>query len=195
MKVVQVFLLISFVLFIGCANSNGKELYDNGSQEFCDTKKGYCLSAEKTFWGIGAWQESVGMSGQVVEHLTSNDVSIDSQLFTSIEIHHSPPSCGATTTGVVDGTVVEGVGNYAIWGKVFEEEKAPFSTYGDALCDYPNVPECNKDADYQNCMATNIGAYAFCSKQDEKRVVICISQQTDDPKMAEEIFKTFKWIK
>ncbi len=36
-------------------------------------------------------------------------------------------------------------------------------------------------------------AYALCSERDGKTVVICLSQMTDDPKMAEEIFSTFRW--
>lgn len=37
-------------------------------------------------------------------------------------------------------------------------------------------------------------AYALCSERDGKTVVICLSQMTDDPKMAEEIFSTFRWM-
>jgi hypothetical protein len=36
-------------------------------------------------------------------------------------------------------------------------------------------------------------AYALCSEHNGKTVVICLSQATDDPKMAEEIFSTFRW--
>ncbi len=36
-------------------------------------------------------------------------------------------------------------------------------------------------------------AYALCSEKDGKTVVICLSQVIDDPKMAEEIFNTFRW--
>ncbi len=35
--------------------------------------------------------------------------------------------------------------------------------------------------------------YAFCSQKDSKTVVICFSQMTDNPELAEEIFKTFRW--
>ncbi len=36
-------------------------------------------------------------------------------------------------------------------------------------------------------------AYALCSEKDGKTVLICISQLTDNPQLAEEIFKTFRW--
>ena len=35
--------------------------------------------------------------------------------------------------------------------------------------------------------------YAFCSERAGKTIVICINQTTDNPTLAEEIFKTFKW--
>jgi hypothetical protein len=38
------------------------------------------------------------------------------------------------------------------------------------------------------------GAYALCSQRGDKTVVICLQQMKDDPKMAEEIFSTFRWI-
>lgn len=36
-------------------------------------------------------------------------------------------------------------------------------------------------------------AYAFCSEKDGKAVVICIQQNTDNPALAEEVFRSFKW--
>lgn len=36
-------------------------------------------------------------------------------------------------------------------------------------------------------------AYAFCSEKENKTVLICISQITDNPQLAEDIFKTFRW--
>lgn len=35
--------------------------------------------------------------------------------------------------------------------------------------------------------------YGFCSEKDGKTVVICISQMTDDPDLAKQIFETFRW--
>jgi len=39
-----------------------------------------------------------------------------------------------------------------------------------------------------------IAAYALCSEKDGKAVVICIQQVTDNPELAEEIFRTFRWV-
>lgn len=35
--------------------------------------------------------------------------------------------------------------------------------------------------------------YTMCSQKDERTVVICITQQKNNPQLAEEIFRTFKW--
>ncbi|MFA6039392.1 MAG: hypothetical protein WCV62_05590 [Candidatus Peribacteraceae bacterium] len=40
--------------------------------------------------------------------------------------------------------------------------------------------------------STNI-AYAFCTEKEGKQAVICLTQVTDNPQLAEEIFKTFRW--
>lgn len=46
------------------------------------------------------------------------------------------------------------------------------------------------------CRPTGSGvAYSLCSEKDGKTVVICISQMTDNPQLAEDIFKTFRWTK
>ncbi|MDP4008275.1 MAG: hypothetical protein Q8P68_03740, partial [Candidatus Peregrinibacteria bacterium] len=86
-----------------------------------------------------------------------------------------------------------------IWGKVYDDRGMGNTPSRDALCGYPQASrECQSIG--EGC-DDGVGAYAFCSEKENflgigepKRVVICISQQTDDPKMAEEIFKTFKWI-
>lgn len=36
-------------------------------------------------------------------------------------------------------------------------------------------------------------AYALCSERGDKRVVVCVEQLTDDPQLAEEIFRSFRW--
>lgn len=46
------------------------------------------------------------------------------------------------------------------------------------------------------CRPPSGGAsYVFCAEKDNKSVLICVNQQTDNPALAEEIFKTFRWTK
>ena len=39
------------------------------------------------------------------------------------------------------------------------------------------------------------GYYALCSEHDGKQVLICISQVTDNPTLAKQIFDSFRWTK
>jgi hypothetical protein len=41
----------------------------------------------------------------------------------------------------------------------------------------------------------NGSAYALCSEKDGKTVLICISQVTDNPDLAKQIFETFRWLR
>lgn len=44
------------------------------------------------------------------------------------------------------------------------------------------------------CRPYESGAgYSLCSQHNGKTVLICISQRVDNPALAEEIFKTFRW--
>ena len=43
--------------------------------------------------------------------------------------------------------------------------------------------------------AKRAGAYVLCSQKDGKQVLICVSEITDNPQLAEQIFSTFKWLK
>ncbi len=73
---------------------------------------------------------------------------------------------------------------YRMWGEVDQKNDG---SYPDPNCRVKSVyPHKNP---YEQ-----MTAYAFCSQKEEKTVLICISQMTDNPKLAEEIFSTFKWL-
>jgi hypothetical protein len=84
-------------------------------------------------------------------------------------------------TGLVDA--------YDYWG---------YATYE---LDHENPPPCQppvrKYANAENGELTErideTSAYVLCSEKDDKRVVVCIQQMTDNPELAEEIFSTFRW--
>lgn len=66
-------------------------------------------------------------------------------------------------------------------------------TFDDSLCMPPYHP--NDEGNYENNhVYDGVGAYVLCSEKGEKTVLICISQMTDNPQLAEEIFSTFKWL-
>jgi len=50
----------------------------------------------------------------------------------------------------------------------------------------PIVPDCRP---YRPSTAS----YILCSEKDGKQAVICVTQVTDNPNLAEEIFSTFRW--
>lgn len=108
-------------------------------------------------------------------------------------IFHSSPSCSPEVMGYPEITAeIKEDGAQTIWGKVYDDRGMGNTPSLEALCDYPpSPPGCSSIG--ENC-DDGTGAYAFCSEKNDKRVVICISQQTDDPALAEEIFKSFRWV-
>jgi len=55
------------------------------------------------------------------------------------------------------------------------------------------MPPKHNTNEWFNRAPNQFSAYALCSEKDGKRVVVCIQQMTDNPKLAEEIFSTFRW--
>lgn len=97
-----------------------------------------------------------------------------------IAIHHSHPSCSPSAIGISQPIdLTDSNGENTIWGRTNERE----ISRGDFTPEYTDI--CGP--------YSGESMYAFCSEKDDKRVVICISQQTDDPALAEEIFKSFRW--
>lgn len=69
--------------------------------------------------------------------------------------------------------------NNSTWGKVFyKPSDDPAPGENDVFCP-PMDP------------AT--AAYAFCAQKGDRAVAICIQQVTDNPGLAEDIFKSFEW--
>lgn len=98
----------------------------------------------------------------------------------SIEFYPESLPCTPSLTGVSQSTSLPNTGEKTEWGKVDF-----FDIYG---MDYDpeSEPKCRPPVDG--------AAYVLCSEKDGKTVLICISQATDNPALAEEIFKTFRWI-
>lgn len=99
-----------------------------------------------------------------------------------MSVHALNIACSPSLTGVSKPT---NIGEESEWGKVDAWEIAkrggrPFN-FTTVLC--------------QEGAPKPTSQYAFCSEKNGKTVVICLSQMTDDPKMAEEIFNTFRWVK
>jgi hypothetical protein len=105
-----------------------------------------------------------------------------------IKIRTSNLSCTPELHGIFDtplNTLTNG-DNKINWGKVNFFEK--FGHMGERVDYEPEWPVCPEQID-----ATESHIYALCSEKDGKTIVICISQMTDNPGLAKQIFETFRW--
>lgn len=100
-----------------------------------------------------------------------------------MSMNRSTEPCSAALTGVSQTSLLDETEGG--WGRVdfFEMYDS-----GHGYLDYEGErPFCAQPS-------SAVSRYAFCSQKDGKTVVICISQMTDNPELAEEIFSTFKWL-
>jgi hypothetical protein len=89
-------------------------------------------------------------------------------------------SCEPKIVGISN---VKNLENLGIWGKVDIYDNLGI---GD-LHTVQQSPECIPPTRDKG------GAYVLCAEKNERRVAICVEEQTDNPKLAEDIFKTFRW--
>ncbi len=137
-----------------------------------------------------------------------------------MSMNRSIESCSPSITGASKtSSLNEAEGE---WGKVdfWDDSEAVYKLYIQA--DDPSIPQtiplCSPpfphdilDRQYVECTGDEkincqnvqrqyeidhglYSAYAFCSQKNGKTVLICISQMTDNPGLAEEIFRTFRWV-
>jgi hypothetical protein len=101
-----------------------------------------------------------------------------------MSINRTQVSCSSSITGASKTIPLEqtqGEWGKADWWDGYGHEGWEWpANWENILCTYEGTPPPNS-------------VYAFCSEQNGKTVVICISQMTDNPELAEEIFSTFRW--
>lgn len=96
--------------------------------------------------------------------------------------------CSPSLTGTSQIESLASANAKATWGRVNYEDG-----YGGEGWQYPyDIKEvvCKIEG-----TPPPTSAYALCSEKDGKTVVICISQMTDNPEQAKQIFETFRWTK
>ncbi len=107
-----------------------------------------------------------------------------------LEIYNLPSECSSSITGISKPEKFVGIAGKTEWGRVDAWDIPMEQPYPNALCQPLEIAYQLQD----NAPSIPLhAAYAFCSEYKGKTVVLCVSQMTDNPKMAEEIFKTFKW--
>jgi len=119
----------------------------------------------------------------------SNDIDIE--LYSDSTVY----SCAPSLTGASRTQGLPATGKYSVWGKVdaFDTPNPDFPPDSQPLCRPPILKWDYDESRGGILRLSDDAAYVLCSEKDGKRVLICISQVTDDPKLAEQIFKTFRW--
>ncbi|MDD4286870.1 MAG: hypothetical protein PHN33_00790 [Candidatus Peribacteraceae bacterium] len=113
-----------------------------------------------------------------------------------IELYHSNSSpCSPDITGASETKELPTPNGKTTWGKVdaFDRPNPDFPPGTQPLCRPPILKWDYDEAKGGVLRLSNDAAYVLCSEKDGKRVLICISQITDNPALAEQIFMTFRW--
>ena len=173
-------LSIISLLLVGCMSPPGTidmQTYETDSYSFL-----YPSTAKYTFdRGDGSFTLSNS------KEFSFNNLGTDYSIF----IHNSNnfTSCSPSITGATQMTPLSESAKKTIWGKV--DNFGPYAM-PPPLCE-PPITAKTKEEYWSNHESDGAGAYVLCSEKDNERVLICISQMTDDPKVAEKIFSTFRW--
>ncbi len=143
----------------------------------CDSKLSYCIDLGASLNGRDWTDNWTGPTGAPSDHTASNGLNPEDLNYVRLDLFSSASPCSPSFTGVSKEESI----NTISWGKVdYWDLYAP-------MFDFPNMVE-------PLCLPPEQGvAYAMCSQKDGKTVVVCLSQMTNDPKQAEEIFSTFRW--
>ena len=124
-----------------------------------------------------------------------NDLDKPKELRIAVTTNLADP-CSPSLTGASQTERLAHANGKAEWGRLdWTQWRRIDKAYPDALCQVP-LEHCG-DVDewsYEGCQKGQ-AAYALCSEKDGKTVVICISQMTDNPEQAKEIFETFRWTR
>lgn len=130
---------------------------------------------------IGEWITYVDDVDKFVIAYPADYPKISPSSMGGMSIERDVTSCSPQAIGISSPIdLTDSNGENAVWGEMDYYKR--FWTL-DFPIEFTDVCGYQKDQTI----------YAFCSEKDDKRVVICISQQTDDHKQAEKIFKTFRW--
>lgn len=109
-----------------------------------------------------------------------------------MSIERPESSCSSDHIGALEVKEIQAMGDTTLWAKM--PLLSAYDRFQNTFC-HPAPPDCTDTELFTGTCETDYAMYAFCSEQGEKIVAICLSQITDDPEMAEEIFKTFRWVK
>ena len=175
------------LLFIGCIvpifylHPFVQAMRSDADVTFCDENYRYCLSTSIEFKDA-QWGKSIGASGKKVDHMASNLYPVNSEQHAGIEIYHlQESSCPPPNFGISNYTKNK---NGMMWGRVDYWDRGP---------GFPPEPLCRPPVVHFD-VDSPAKTYGFCAEKDDRTVLICISQMTDNPSLASQIFSSFRWI-
>jgi hypothetical protein len=173
---------ISLCILASACSSTGVKNESASKQEsvqYSNSEYGYVIEAPNNFEiGKHAIQGVIQGPGLFAQNGTDIDIYDPAS-------PNPPTSCSPSLTGASQVEPLVNAKGKTEWGKVdfFEKYK------GDGFIDYDGEPPlCAQPSKAKH-------RYALCSENNGKTVVICISQMTDNPQLAKEIFETFRWTK
>lgn len=177
---------LAVIVLVGCSALTPlqKEVQpDSSLTTYSDTLYGYSIEVDKDDF-IGDWTSRKTAGGNTAHSLWNGYLDDEHDVF--VDVYHSSESCSHFLTGVSDPAPLSQNISKAMWGRMDF-----FDGYGLEGWDWPYDPS------HIFCSGGGTppfeSVYVLCSQNEEKTVVICINQMTDNPQLAEEIFSTFRW--
>ncbi len=101
----------------------------------------------------------------------------------SIYLYSNVTSCSKQDLGISILEKITTQNADAFWGHVDAYDNLGIGDLGEVK----QNPECIPPTRDKG------GAYVLCAEKDGRNISICITQQTNNPKLAEDIFSTFRW--
>jgi hypothetical protein len=154
----------------------------------CDLHRGYTYKQPAWIFQT-AWQErSVDVTSYSFPLQETELENFKRNFPESPYLSKSPPICSSLLTGSSQLDVARrDDGSVTMWGRVdawdrMREEGWESPQIDSVLC---NI----------NGISQPVSIYAFCAQKDDRTVVICVNEMRDNPNLAEDIFKSFRWTK
>lgn len=139
---------------------------------------GYCYQVPSVL------QSAIGEEDVTVFSTNSDSTELEDR-YRIQPYHRLSSSCFPSLAGASQTTVLAEAGAKAEWGLV---DFWDIYDSGQGWIDYDGEPPVCRSSD-----SPSGASYAFCSEKEEKTVVICVTQQTNNAALAKDIFETFRW--
>lgn len=162
---------------------------------------------------ISDWPEfSIQSRVNFLEHIKRDDGSIALTTYdtsttvrnpTDFSIHLYPKTSNCHSLGISKPLITEDKAKdvRTQWGRVDYWDSYDAVTYSrnQPTCQPSTIYLLPEDAtpemrsEWDKAPQKGQGVYALCSEHNGKQVLVCISEITDNPALAQQIFQTFRW--